>query len=179
MRIDVRGDLRDLERHLSETQRKVIPKAAVMALNKTMAKVKTQAVRGTAKQLKIRSKNVNQRIKFKGRLRANKFSMEAVLLVKGAMINAVDLGTVQSVRRSRHLKVGRHKFDGAFLAPMPSGKWLAVKRKGEARKPLQQVGISVLPAAGQQADKAMNTVGEQSWPVELERAIRLQLSRIK
>lgn len=182
--LKVTTDQRALIKHLKESPA-AIRRAQVQALNKTGAKVNTATVRATAKEVGVKQKFIRERVFFRGRLRATSNSLEAVVLVKHAGIPALKLGNVQS-RRSRKgrrggagIKVGRRHYPHGFVAQMPNGKWMAVQRKGRARLPLQELQVAIVPAAQKAAQMAMRTVGSREYPIELERALRLQLKKIR
>ena len=182
--INVRAQTRDIERHLKAAPG-AIKRAQVQALNKTGAKVNTQTVRDTAKAVGVKQKFIRERIFFRGRLRATKNSLEAVILVKHAGIPSMKLGNVQSkrARKGRRggagIKVGKHYYPHGFVAQMPNGKWLAVQRKGRARLPLEELKVKIIPHAEQAAQRALRSVGRREYPIELERALKFQLSKIR
>lgn len=181
-RFSIKSDVRDYVRHLKHSP-KVMKKAQTMALNKTMAKVKTGTIRDTAKAVGIKQKFVRQRVYFKGRLRARTKSLEAVLLVKHPGIPITEIGNVVSTLRTRRsaggLKVGKHRFPNAFVQQVASGKWLAFQRKGRSRYPIEELRIQLIPHANRSAQNALVRIGKREYPVELNRAMRYLMSKMK
>lgn len=180
----VRADTKAMTRHLKALPQ-VIQKAQVQALNKTGAKINTQTVRATAKAVGVKQKFVRERVYFRGRLKASKNSLEAVILVKHAGISALKLGNVKSQRGRKGvqggagIKIGKRRYPHGFVAQMPNGKWMAVQRKGRARLPIEELQVKIVPHVQHAAAAALRTVGAREYPVELDRALKFQLSKIR
>lgn len=187
--VTVRSDIKQFERAMKE-QPKLLRKAQSMALNKTMPKVMTAARRDASAPTGIQQKVIRPRFRFKGRLKATADRLEAVIILDARPIPAHHIGTARQNRAG--VKVGKKQFPGAFLAPtMGSSKTMVFERYGQPRKmtagnyvgqrkqPIRRIGVSIEKEAEAATRKALNTIGVLEYPRELERAINLQLSRLK
>ena len=177
MSIDVRveGDIAPIRRHMSETERKVIPKAQSMALNKTGSKLRTATVRGASRRTGIKQKILRPRINFKGRLRATPRRLAATMIVNARPVPVHQLGKPKQTKRG--VNIGRqHKFPGAFI-PRDGGP--VFRREGPSRLPIERIDIPILDDAQSAAQSAMRDVAQREYPIELERAINQQLRKIR
>lgn len=187
--VRVRSDMKQFQ-HAMKEQPKLLRKAQSMALNKTMPKVMTSARRDASSATGIQQKVIRPRFRFKGRLKATADRLEAVIILDARPIPAHHIGAARQNRSG--VKVGKKQFPGAFLAPaMGSSKTMVFERYGQPRKmtagnyvgqrkqPIRRIGVSIEKEAEAATRKALNTIGVLEYPRELERAINLQLSRLK
>lgn len=186
--IRVRSDMRQFEKSMKLAPEK-IRKAQAMALNKTMPKVKTAALREAAAKTGIKSSILRSRFRFSGRLKATPNRLEVVLILDLRSLPAHKIGPPPRQTRAG-VKVGKQLFRGAFLAPgMYSGAVMVFERRGNKkrmdkgnypgqwRQPIYRVDVPFQKEALSAAKGALNRVGLSEYPRELQRAINLQMKR--
>jgi len=135
-------DTRDLKRAMAALGSKA-PTAIMRALNKTARSARTQAVRGVAKEIRLKQKDVRPMIPV---IPATSKHLEAKLVARGRPISLMRLGARQTKQGVVYRGPGgRVLIRSAFIATMPRARRPGVfKRKGKPRLPIQkQFGPSV------------------------------------
>lgn len=127
--LSIAGDTRSLTKHLSKTQKKIIPQAAATALNKTTAKAKTLAKRTIVKKTRLAQKLFKRQFKvFKARPK-NLASKIWVGLKKGARLKDIPQGKRKKILKS----LGGSKPFRVTLKSGRTGTFVRVKSTGSRK----------------------------------------------
>ena len=186
-----------LVRKLFDLQDKAIPQALARAVNRTAGTVRTRTVRAVSKATGLTQAPVRRRVVISRK--ATKENPEAVLKITGRPLNLINFMS----SKPKMLKRGgvsakpwgkRRRFPEAFIATMPNGATIVVKRSaaGKAGKKIQKgpwagksPHIEAMWGPGianEAATKAMRAVRESTvkerLPIELERELRYRVSRL-
>lgn len=142
MEIQVTYDARELSVWLNSVNRKLLTRAVGSALNHTISQVKTQANRLIREEIKLKSKDINNRLVI---VRANSskgawMQLQARMKVSGKPVPLISYGARQTkggvvVRVKNKRTVLKH----AFIARMRSGHQGVFVRKGKKRLPIQEL----------------------------------------
>ena len=170
MGIFVKGDMRRMIIHADKMQRRHIPAAAATGLNLAVRKTKTAAVREVANKTGIKQKIIRARIKArKVRLR-DRHRRVLQASVTGALmkVRAAALGEPQKTKTGA--RVGRHRFEGAFVATSKRRGGSAIfRRKASTRLPLSEQGIEIRRVADTAIRRHLRTTGRQTFEKEFRR----------
>ena len=115
-----------------------ILKAAVRALNKTAIWLKGQAAKQLSQEAQIQQKHLRKKLQV---VKANRSNLKAFILANTMSIKAAHLGRMRQT--SKGVTVGKHSFDGAFIAKMPGGHTGVFKRKTKARLPIKEMTVKL------------------------------------
>lgn len=121
--------------------RKVVVPSIIDALNRTVARSKTRAVRRIAKASQLPAKAVRRRTRV---LKANRRRMDA-----GASLieRPVAPATALKVRQTRKgVSAGKHRFPGSFLGTDTGGRLQVFHRTGATRYPLESDKVEIVNA---------------------------------
>lgn len=190
IRIDensVRRDIQVVTSYLNKTQRKVVPAAAVSALNKTAANAQTDTVRALAAKYRVSQKILrgvreNKKKGTKGVagrvlvIKANYRTMTAWLSAKVQAIKASKLGKPKQLKKG--VRVGSYRYDGAFVARMNSGHVGVYKRKGGSRLPIAEQVIK-MPDGETIAQRNTAKRARVSFPKHFLHELKWRLSRLR
>lgn len=146
-KVDVSG-LDQLSRNLNKLERRVFPKAAARAINRTTTTVKAKARRQIAKEMGVKQSSVEKRTKVK---RATRQRLAAFIIWRGRPFNLIQFAARQIRRGVSHKAWGRRQVaKGAFIARMPNGARIVAARVGKLRLPIKALwGPSVPRAAAE------------------------------
>lgn len=186
-------------RKLNGIAREVFPVACARALNRVANTVKTRAARDISKATGLKVSSVKRRIVF--RKRASKADLTVVLEVSGKPLNLVE--TVAGARSEpRSPRVGvtakawgvRRKYPGVFLARMPNGQVIAVRRSDAGKRGkkirsgrwanrsphIESVwGPGIARTAAQPAlEAARREVVRERFPIELQHELSIRISKL-
>lgn len=148
MRIELFQENLDTAIHVIDQAPGAAKRAVRRAQNKTIRWTRTQVRRAVSREAQLPQKLL------KGRFRlstASARNTRAILWVGLNPIPAIDAGNARQTKRG--VTVGKHRFDHAFIATMPSentGVYLRVTRK---RLPIVEQTIDIQPS-----DAAMNDI---------------------
>ena len=169
MSVSVRGDVKDIIRHIDKTQRWVVPQAVPAAINKTTAKINTQVRREISKRLGIPQKA------FKGKIKVYKASRR-----RWRGKNWIGLKTqipVTKVFKSERKQISYAKSkqligaNRVFGATMPTGNQGIFYRKTKKRLPIQEVTIDLSAVA----EPTLHALGQVITNTEFKRLLRHEL----
>jgi len=184
VKLDVREAQRTVSRQFANLGDDLINKAGVMALNKTIAKSRTEMSRAIRAEYRIKASAI------KTRLRTNRASLKfgkytAELNASGRPFNVVRFLLKSSLARTRNksgeLKEIRFKIKkkggvktikGAFVATMSSGHTAVFRRQGKGRLPIESIQTIGVPQMfnTRKANARVVARMEQEFPIEFERA---------
>ncbi len=140
--IQVYYDVRELSVWLSRANMPALQRAVGSALNRTIAQVKTQASRSVRNEIKLKTKDINNRLMV---VRANSSKgaltqMQAIMRVSGKPVPLISYGAKQTKQGVVvHVKNNRTVLKHAFIARMRSGHQGVFIRKGKKRLPIQEL----------------------------------------
>lgn len=103
--------------------------AELRALNKTMAWLRTRAVRAVSEEMKLAAHLVRQRV---ANYRATRRQKRGKVWAGLRAIEARRLGRFRQLKTG--VRVGRHTFKGAFISAMDNGRTGIWERTGEAKR---------------------------------------------
>lgn len=172
-----------LQRKLSAIEKQALPKARVRALNRTASSVRTVTVRGVAKAMGTRQKNVRSRVKV---LKATTGGEPAARIsYKGKGLNMVEFRARQTKRGVSAAPWGSRKlFRHAFITEINGARIVMVRRKyGErmvGRLPIRAIlGPGVAKTAMEpDVESAREAAIRERFPKELEHQLDYLVSRI-
>ncbi|EKP8882951.1 phage tail protein [Salmonella enterica] len=186
--------LENAVQNLSSIDRKMIPKASAMTINRLAQKAISFATHKVAKET-VAGDNHRQGIPFrlvKQRVRLWKASPRfdvgkqyARIRINRGNLPAIKLGTAQ-VRLTRRkgqllrggsvLKIGPYLFRDAFIQQLANGRWHVMKRiEGKKRYPIDVVKIPLAAALTQNFEEAKSRIIAEEFPKELASSLKQQL----
>ncbi len=141
MEISIRHDFKKLQKDLSRIEKRVIPKAAKRALNKTAQQVKTHAAREISKKTGIKVGVVKKHLL---KINAQFNSLTAAVIAKKYAPNLIEFMTAAQINRAMQRK-GKgvrsrawrktKEYRGTFVGRgKGSGKLLVFSRTGPSRR---------------------------------------------
>ncbi|GHT93691.1 hypothetical protein FACS1894122_09300 [Alphaproteobacteria bacterium] len=126
--------------------------AAMRALNKTAAWVKSNCSRRIAKEKLVKLKIINDRIRV---VKASTANLQAKILADVVSIRARDLGNLRQTFDG--VAAGKHSFEKAFVATMPkTGHASAFKRTTKKRLPIKEMWLPIYNEATQIIEKMID-----------------------
>ncbi|EHE8180010.1 phage tail protein [Salmonella enterica] len=186
--------LENAVQNLSSIDRRMIPRASAMTINRLAQKAISFATHKVAKET-VAGDNHRQGIPFrlvKQRVRLWKASPRfdvgkqyARIRINRGNLPAIKLGTPQ-VRLTRRkgqllrggsvLKIGPYLFRDAFIQQLANGRWHVMKRiEGKKRYPIDVVKVPLAAALTQNFEEAKNRIIAEEFPKELASSLKQQL----
>lgn len=195
MRIDVRSDIRDLTRGLTELQRTVLPKVTQQALNRVAPTVKTATVRALQARLKLRNQ-----AGLRASIRVVKAQMGNLTAEVGTADRSIKMDETRNalvrVTRKRTTGGGSRKvttvlfkgvkLDGVIqvtLSPLrsirkkPGGRYSSGKRSQKIAPVYAYTQVQELIKA--EIDREQERLGAQRFGIEFDRALAEGLRRLR
>jgi Prophage minor tail protein Z (GPZ) len=195
MRIDVRADIRELTRGLTDLQRTVIPKATQQALNRVAPTVKTATVRALQARLKLRNQSG-----LRASIRVVKAQQGNLTAEVGTADRSIKMDETRNalvrVTRKRTIGGGSRKvttvlFKGAkldgviqvTLSPLRSirkkegGRYSTGKRSQKIAPVYAYTQVQELIKA--EIDREQERLGAQRFGIEFDRALAEGLRRLR
>ncbi|EKC7217693.1 phage tail protein [Salmonella enterica] len=186
--------LENAVKNLSSLDRRMIPGASAMAINRVAQKAISFATHKAAKETVAGDNHrkgvplrlVKQRVRlFKASPRFDVGKQYARIRINRGNLPAIRLGTAQ-VRLTRRkgqllrggsvLRIGPYLFRDAFIQQLASGRWHIMKRtEGKKRYPIDVVKIPVSSVLTRNFEEAKNRIVLEEFPKELSSAIKQQL----
>ncbi|HHR9269459.1 TPA: phage tail protein [Salmonella enterica subsp. enterica serovar Muenchen] len=185
--------LENAVQNLSSIDRRMIPKASAMTINRLAQKAISFATHKVAKET-VAGDNHRQGIPFrlvKQRVRLWKASPRfdvgkqyARIRINRGNLPAIRLGTAQ-VRLTRRkgqllrggsvLRIGPYLFRDAFIQQLANGRWHVMKRiEGKKRYPIDVVKVPLAAALTQSFEEAKNRIIVEEFPKELASSLKQQ-----
>ena len=134
--VDITADGFEQLKHFLGATESQIKKASVRALNKTALWLRGKSVKALSEQSDVQQKHLRKRIQV---VRANSRSLKAFVLANTMGVKAALMGKMRQTAKG--VRVGKHSFDGAFIAKMPGGHTGVFKRKTKARLPIKEMMV--------------------------------------
>ncbi|MFQ5510095.1 MAG: phage tail protein, partial [Leptospirillia bacterium] len=153
LNLNITADIRKTERWLTRVQKKAVPKAASMAINRVAITVRKESVRGISRATSLKQKRVREAVVIA--LKARRTNLVAVVAARPKGINLIEFVTkgkrVPGVFRRRagvSAKAWgeRRVYKGTFVGRgRNSGKPLVFTRTSAAPKPLKSIHGPSIP----------------------------------
>ncbi len=186
--LNITADIRKTERWLKRTQKKAVPKAASMAINRVAITVRKESVRAISRATSLKQKRVREAVVIA--VKARRTHLVAVVRARPKGINLIEFVTKGkrvpgSFRRKAGVSAkawGKCKvYAGTFVGRgSNSGKPLVFARTSTQPKPLKTIHSPSIPRTFVQEEikRVMVATGRRRWPIEFDRALRFALSRV-
>ena len=166
LKIDIKSDIRAVERHLFDTQKRKLPSAISGALNKTNTGIITDGVRAVSDETGITpQRRLRRRIVSPRALRATRRRLKAAGLILFDYVPEIYL--VPEGVKARRAAQGRNK----FLARMPQGHLGLFRRKTDKRLPIKEFLVDISSRVVPEMKEVVNHAGKTRWPKEFRRAM--------
>ncbi len=188
-------------KNLSALQKTAVPKASAMAINRIAPRAILRSMRETSKVVKIKQKVIRPRARLK---KANAKKPEAHVRVNRSDVPAISIGTartqirqkkgrlqVSQAKRSRNgryakrelsgntaIRVGRHKFENAFLQKLENGRWHIMQRTSDKRYPIKVCKVPIVNEITSAFEKHSQALIKTDMPKELASAMKQQVRLI-
>lgn len=195
---DLDWQLANAVKNLSSVKEKAVPKASAMAINRVAARAVSRSVKSTAQAVKVPQKVIRPRAKVR---KASVKMPVAYIKVRRYDIPAISIGTARTqIKRQRgkylvgrvrrgtdgryqardvagetSIRVGRHKFENAFLQKLKNGRWHIMQRTSDRRYPIQVCKVPVVNEITQAFKTHSHQLMKSDMPRELQAALRHQL----
>jgi hypothetical protein len=174
LQFDVRADIREATKFLTDVQRQVIPAATARALDRTASNAKTVAVKTIVTETGLPTSLVRDRLTIRG---ANRNRLEATLTANPAAPNLIRFNarqTKQGVSANAWRK--RRVYPGTFIANQ--GRTV-FKRVGKNRLPIKPIHGPSVPRTfiQREAQRAIEAIIAGRFVVNFESAIAGLLKR--
>lgn len=140
--IQVHYDTRDIAVWLTRANMPQLKRAVASALNRTITQVKTQATRSVRSEVKLKAKDIHDRLVL---IRAHSsksasLQMQAIMKISGKPVPLISYGARQTKKGlAVHVKKSRVILKHAFMARMRSGHGGIFVRKTKKRLPIQEL----------------------------------------
>jgi len=178
--LDVKLDVREVERMLGAAAHQVMPRATTSALNKVARSAQSLAVKVIAKDIGITQKTVREHLVIHKANFRNLFS--SVEPRSGKRVPLTRLKPRQTRKGVTYRSRGKRKLvPGAFIATMPSGGRIVVKRRGRARLPIDEPkGVSINHVfIKERIHRALLQVAKERWNKVFPQEVRHFLRKYK
>lgn len=189
-------------KNLSALDEKAVPRASSMAINRIASRAISHSVKETSKVVKVQQKVIRRYARVSKK--ASPTQPVAYVRVRRNDIPAIHIGEartqirrkkgryqVQSATRGRDgrytkrevsgftsIKVGKHKFDNAFLQKLENGKWHIMQRTSDARYPIKMCAIPIYKEITSAFETNCGRLIDKDMPKELMYAMGQQVRLI-
>jgi len=190
LELDIKQDVKDVDRMFRALGNDLINKAAAQAINKTSKTVRTHAVKAIAKTTSLKQKILRRFVSVT--FKANRRKLVGIVSAKPSAINLIEFvapskRNIKSFRRRKGVTakvwggVKLHK--GVFIAPgKSSGKLLAFKRAGTAKP--QKIKVVYGPSIprsfiAKRVLSVVNSRANEAWLKNFNSSLKFELSKLK
>ncbi|HAS8188257.1 TPA: phage tail protein [Vibrio vulnificus] len=186
-------------KNLSALDQKALPRASAMAINRIANRAISRSVKETSKAVRVQQKIIRRYARVSKK--ASPKQPVAYVRVRRNDIPAIHIGEartqirrkkgryqVQNVTRGKDgrytkheisgftsIKVGKHRFDNAFLQKLKNGKWHIMQRTSEARYPIKMCAIPIRNEITTAFETNSNQLMKTDMPKELSYAMGQQI----
>jgi hypothetical protein len=177
MHIDVRGDIKAIQKDLGRLQRRDVPRATAAALNRAQDQIITQTKRGIARATKLPPKVVAGRLKKRRKASAKHNYLATEFEVRTQPVHAAKLKPRQLKRGG--VRAGRFVFPEAFVVARYArrARGFVLKRDGKAATPTTSMQIPIQPHGTQIATKVTQRRGRALFQKAFTQQVRRYLKR--
>ncbi len=189
-------------KNLSALDEKAVPRASSMAINRIATRAISHSVKDTSKAVKVQQKIIRRYARVSKK--ASPKQPVAYVRVRRTDIPAIYIGEartqirrkkgryqVQSATRGNDgrynkrdisgftsIKVGKHKFNNAFLQKLENGKWHIMQRTSDARYPIKMCAIPIYKEITSAFETNCSRLIDKDMPKELMYAMGQQVRLI-
>ncbi|MFP3026036.1 phage tail protein [Wolbachia endosymbiont (group A) of Pogonocherus hispidulus] len=135
--IGISGSIEKIIQSIEASQAK-ITRATVRALNKTALWTKEQATKELSKDTQIKRQLIRKRLWI---IRATRNYQRALVRIGLYGVKSSKLGDMKQMAKGA--KAGKHMFEGAFIAKMPTGHRGIFRRRGRTALPIHEVTVPI------------------------------------
>lgn len=191
-------DLALAVKNLSSLQKNAVPKASAMAVNRIATRAISRSVKDTAQAVQIKQKVIRPRATI---ARATQKRPVAYITIRRFDVPAIAIDTARTqIKRKRGqflvsqaqrssngryikrehagytaIKVGRHKFQNAFLQKLKNGRWHIMQRTSDRRYPIQVCKVPIVTQITSAFKKHSESLIQSDMRKELTSAMAQQV----
>lgn len=175
MLVRLSSDDLDIAINTIEARPALVERALVRAVNRTVRWVHVRVSRLAAADLAVAQKLIRRALSAT-RARAGKSRAVVVLPRRRYRIPAFKLGSARQTRTGVTVRGGR-RYDGAFLATMPSGRRGVFERTSARRLPIQEKHLSIVEHVREAMEEIGGTAAVEQLRKTFEHELNFELSR--
>ena len=185
-KLDIKSDIHKLSKHLSDVQRKVIPRVTVRSLNKTGVTVNKLAVKAVRDETKLPARRIKAKLKIvKARRGEYVWSLRGLRgttnIVEWVPVSKRLPGSYRKKKGVRSRAWGKARtYPGTFIGQgKNSGKWLVYVRDGSKSSGVRAVHGPSVNQAFIRALEGLKPAATRRFNVIFERELNFALSKLK
>ncbi|EMK3400821.1 phage tail protein [Vibrio parahaemolyticus] len=189
-------------KNLSALNEKAVPGAASMAINRVAKRAISHSVKDTSKAVRVKQKIIRRYARVSKKATAKQ--PVAYVRVRRTDIPAIHIGEartqirmkngqmqVRSASRGKNgrytkrevsgftsIKVGKHKFENAFLQKLKNGKWHIMQRTSDNRYPIKMCAVPIRKEITAAFEVNSQKLMKTDMPKELSYAMGQQIRLI-
>ncbi|ELB2912178.1 phage tail protein [Vibrio parahaemolyticus] len=189
-------------KNLSALNEKAVPGAASMAINRVAKRAISHSVKDTSKAVRVKQKIIRRYARVSKKATAKQ--PVAYVRVRRTDIPAIHIGEartqirmkngqmqVRSASRGKNgrytkrevsgftsIKVGKHKFENAFLQKLKNGKWHIMQRTSDNRYPIKMCAVPIQKEITAAFEVNSQKLMKTDMPKELSYAMGQQIRLI-
>ena len=187
--LDIKLDVKEVKRYLSDVQHKAVDKAAARSINRTASKVQTISRREVAKKVGLPQKKFKRNLAIS--VKATQHKLFAQVAAKGKEFNLIEWVTpskkkVGAFRKKKGViskPYGKKReFKGAFIGKgKNSGKLLVFQRTSKKRDSIKAMYGPSIPKTFIQKEiiKVIKKEAGGTWKKEFAHNLKYYLGKIK
>lgn len=186
-------------KNLSALDKKAVPRASAMAINRVAKRAISHSVKDASKAVRLQQKIIRRYARVSRKATAK--NPEANVRVRRTDIPAIYIGTARTQIRKRRghyqvqranrssdgryakreisgftsIKVGKHSFENAFLQKLKNGKWHIMQRTSDKSYPIKVCAIPINKEITSAFETNSKKLMKTDMPKELSYAIGQQI----
>jgi hypothetical protein len=191
-------DLAMAVKNLSSLQATAVPRASAMAVNRVATRAISRSVKDTAKAVQIKQKVIRPRATINrasakrpvAYVRIRRFDVPAIAIdtartqikrKKGQyLVSRASRGSSGRYTKREHsgntaIRVGRHKFQNAFIQKLKNGRWHILQRTSDRRYPIEVCKVPIVTEITTAFKKHSADLMQTDMKKELSSALAQQL----
>ena len=198
--MELKAQVNELEKKLNTLNNKQALFARQRSLSRSSKRMATLVSRDTAKTERLKSSLIKKKIRFKeiksqslaaviigrtaipaiyiGEARTQIKRKNGQLLVSTASRDSKGRFTKRTHAGNTAIRVGRHKFENAFLQRLASGRWHIMQRKSDSRYPIDLAKIPISGSITSAASKHSKYIIEDYLPNLLIKDLQYRINKL-
>lgn len=198
--MNLKRQVEELEKKLSTLNNKQARFARQRSLSRSSKRMATLVSRDTAKKERLKSSLIKRKIRIKklknkgmtaiiigrtaipaiyvGQARTQIKRKNGALLISSASRDSKGRFSKRTHAGNTAIRVGRHKFDNAFLQKLASGRWQIMQRKSDSRYPIDLAKIPIRGSITTAADKHSKYIIEDYLPNLLIKDLKYRINKL-